>query len=92
VTGEAPALERRDSAPAFEALETVMRCYFMRAGHIASVEAIPGLPDDETIPRARELFEERRQSYAYDGFEVWELARVVFQYPTPIDDSRRRIG
>jgi hypothetical protein len=66
-----------------------MRCYFMRAGHIAGVEAIPGLPDDETIRRARELFEERRQSYAYDGFEVWDLARVVFQYPTPIDDEPR---
>jgi hypothetical protein len=69
-----------------------MRCYFMRAGHIAGVEAIPGLPDDETIRRARELFEERRQSHAYDGFEVWDLARVVFQYPTPIDDKPRDGG
>jgi hypothetical protein len=69
-----------------------MRCYFMRAGHIAGVEAIPGLPDDEAIRRARELFEERRQSYAYDGFEVWDLARVVFQYPAPIDDKPRDGG
>jgi hypothetical protein len=68
-----------------------MRCYFMRAGHIAG-EAIPGLPDDETIRRARELFEEKRQSYAYDGFEVWDLARVVFQYPAPIDDKPRDGG
>jgi|HubBroStandDraft_6_1064221.scaffolds.fasta_scaffold1905792_1 hypothetical protein len=69
-----------------------MRCYFMRAGHIAGVEAIPGLPDDEAIRRARELFEERRQSNAYDGFEVWDLARVIFQYPTPIDDKPRDGG
>jgi hypothetical protein len=69
-----------------------MRCYFMRAGHIAGVEAIPGLPGDETVRRARELFEERRQSYAYDGFEVWVLGRVVFQYPTPIDDKPRDGG
>jgi hypothetical protein len=39
-----------------------MRCYFMRAGHIAGVEAIPGLPDDETAERARELFEENGNS------------------------------
>jgi hypothetical protein len=30
-----------------------------------------------------------RESFAYDGFEVWDLARVVFQYPTPIDDKPR---
>jgi len=69
-----------------------MRCYFMRAGHIAGVEAIPGLSDEETVKRARELFEENRQSYAYDGFEVWDLPRVVFQYPTPTDDKAREGG
>jgi hypothetical protein len=69
-----------------------VRCYFMRAGHIADVEAIPGLSDDETIRQARELFEEIRQSHAYDGFEVWDLARVVFQYPAPKDDKPRDGG
>jgi hypothetical protein len=69
-----------------------MRCYFMRGGHIAGVEAIPGLPDDETVRRTRELFEERRQSFAYDGFEVWDLARMVFQYPAPVDDKPRDGG
>ena len=64
-----------------------MRCYFMRAGHIAGVEAISGFSDDETIRRARELFEQRRETFAYDGFEVWDLARVVFQYPTATDDK-----
>jgi hypothetical protein len=51
--------------------------------------AIPGLPDDETVRQARALFEEKRETFAYDGFEVWDLARVVFQYPTPIDDKPR---
>jgi hypothetical protein len=69
-----------------------MRCYFMRAGHIAGVEAISGFSDDETIRRARELFEQRRDTFAYDGFEVWDLARVVFQYPTPTDDKAREGG
>jgi hypothetical protein len=69
-----------------------MRCYFMLAGHIAGVEAIPGLPDDETVRRARELFEERRQSYAYDGFEVWDLGRRVFQHRAPIEDKPRDGG
>jgi hypothetical protein len=69
-----------------------MRCYFMRAGHIAGVEAISGFSDDETIRRARELFEQRRETFAYDGFEVWDLARVVFQYPTPTDDKAREGG
>jgi hypothetical protein len=64
----------------------------MRAGHIAGVEAIPGLSDDETIRQARVLFEEKREAYAYDGFEVWDLARVVFQYPTPTDDKAREGG
>jgi hypothetical protein len=64
----------------------------MRAGHIAGVEAIPGFPDDETVRRARELFEERRQSYAYDGFEVWDLGRRVFQHRAPIEDKPRDGG
>jgi hypothetical protein len=50
------------------------RSYSRRRGY-------SGAPDDETVRRARELFEERRQSFAYDGFEVWDLARMVFQYP-----------
>jgi hypothetical protein len=29
-----------------------MRCYFMRRGHIVSVEAIPNLSDEETVGRA----------------------------------------
>jgi hypothetical protein len=69
-----------------------MRCYFMRAGHIAGVEAIPGFPDDETVRQAHELFAELQKAHAYDGFEVWDLARMVFKYPTPIDDKTREGG
>jgi hypothetical protein len=69
-----------------------MRCYFMRSGHIAGVEAIPGLPDDEAVRRAHELFAEKQKAHAYDGFEVWDLARIVFQHPTPTDDKAREYG
>ena len=59
-----------------------MRCYFMREGQMVSVEAFPELPDDETIGRACEIFIDRQKAGAeYDGFEVWDQARVVFQVP-----------
>jgi hypothetical protein len=65
-----------------------MRCYFMRRGHIARVEAIPGLSDEETVKRAWELFvEKQKANFPYDGFEVWDLARVVFQYPAPVNEA-----
>jgi hypothetical protein len=69
-----------------------VRCYFMRDGHIASVEAIPGFTDEETVRRAHLLFEERRKASAYDGFEVWDLARVVLQYPVTAADKVREGG
>jgi hypothetical protein len=58
-----------------------MRCYFMRGSHIAGVEELPGLSDEEAVTKARALFEERRVKLAYDGFEVLERARVLVQYP-----------
>jgi hypothetical protein len=60
-----------------------MRCYFMRRGHIAGVEPIPGLSSEETLVRARELFAERQEAHGYDGFEVWDLARFLFRHPMP---------
>jgi hypothetical protein len=31
----------------------------------------------------RELFEERKRKAGYEGFEVWDMARVVIQQPPP---------
>jgi hypothetical protein len=60
----------------------------MREGQMVSVEAIPELPDDETIGRACESFADRQKAGAeYDGFEVWDQARVVFQFPAPKADK-----
>ena len=69
-----------------------MRCFFMRSGHIVSVEAMPGLSDDETIKQAWAVFVERQAGSNYDGFEVWDLARMVFQYPAPRADKSQDGG
>jgi hypothetical protein len=58
-----------------------MRCYFMRDGHIAGVEEMPSLTDEEAVQKARSLFAARKDKFKFDGFEVWELARVVIQEP-----------
>jgi hypothetical protein len=62
-------------------MERNMRCYFMRDGHIVGVEALPGLSDADAIARGRELFKERKAPT--DGFEIWDMARVVIQCPPP---------
>jgi hypothetical protein len=53
----------------------------MRNGHIAAVEAVPGLNDEEAVKKSREMFEARKDEAHYEGFEVWELARMIIQYP-----------
>jgi hypothetical protein len=53
-----------------------MRCFLLRNGHVAGVETLPGLSDEAAIAKAHLLFSER--SAQFDGFEVWEGARVVF--------------
>jgi hypothetical protein len=58
-----------------------MRCYFMRDGHIEAVEELPELGDDEAIAKARALFLERKNFY--QGFEVWDRARVLLRHPEP---------
>lgn len=58
-----------------------MRCYFMRDGHIASVEVLEGISDDAAaIKKASTLFLDRVPA-RFDGFEVWERDRLVFRYP-----------
>jgi hypothetical protein len=59
-----------------------MRCYFMRNGHIVDVESLPGLSDEQAIERGHEMFAVRKNE-RFDGFEVWDMARVVIQYPPP---------
>lgn len=58
-----------------------MRCYFMKGGHIAAVEVLLGLNDEEALEKSRELFAARKDEFNYDGFEVWEQARKIIRWP-----------
>ena len=58
-----------------------MRCFFTRDGHIQAVEELPDLSDQEAVAKSHQIFEERKDAQWYNGFEVWDLARMVIQYP-----------
>jgi hypothetical protein len=58
-----------------------VRCYFMRGGHIADVEVLEGLSDQEAIEKSRELFAARKDKF--DGFEVWERDRMLTRESAP---------
>jgi hypothetical protein len=53
----------------------------MRDGHIFDVELLPGLTDEQAIAKGHELFKARKDKL--DGFEIWDMARVVVQHPPP---------
>ena len=59
-----------------------MRCYFMRGGHIEAVEELGGLSDGEAIAKAHSLFSQRK--LLFEGFELWDRARVLIRYPEPV--------
>jgi hypothetical protein len=56
-----------------------MRCFFLKDGHIVSVELMPDLSDEEAVEKSHRLFAQAHKG-RFDGFEVWELARFVFRY------------
>ena len=58
-----------------------MRCYFMKAGHIAAVELLPKDTDDQdAIVAGKKLFLARIRD-GFEGFEIWDQKRLVFRYP-----------
>jgi hypothetical protein len=59
----------------------------MKAGHIVGVEELPGLSDQEAVEKAHRLSAQRKDPL--DGFEVWERARVVLQYPAPAPEKAK---
>jgi hypothetical protein len=64
-----------------------VRCYFMRDGRIVSFDEIENCASDaDAIAQARKFFEGRKERF--DGFEVWELARVVGVYSVHSDQTR----
>lgn len=64
-----------------------MRCYFMREGHIASIEMLTGLSDKDAVAKAHMLFSDR--GGRFDGFEVWDRARVIMRHPDPFAAERQ---
>jgi hypothetical protein len=55
-------------------------CYFLRDGRIAGVEMLPlGLSDEDAITRAHTLYSKRKGPF--DGYEVWDRARLVRASP-----------
>src|SRR5580692_9634461 len=58
-----------------------MRCYFMRGGRIEAVEELAGLSDEQAIAKAHALFSERK--HTFEGFELWNRARVIIRHPEP---------
>jgi len=54
-----------------------MRCFFLSHGHIAAVEVLEGLLDEEAIKTAHTLFLERT---GFEGFEVWDGERFVMRH------------
>jgi hypothetical protein len=64
-----------------------VRCYFLKQGHIAAVEPVFGLSDDEAVEKCREMFAARKDEAQYEGFEVWDLARMIIQCPPPSTKS-----
>jgi hypothetical protein len=48
------------------------------------VEELPDLSDEEAVEKSRQMFNERKDEHRYDGFEVWDLSRMLIQY-TPVE-------
>jgi hypothetical protein len=55
-----------------------MRCYFLARGHIRAVEILATSSDCEAISQANALL--RRHQDKFDGFEIWDFARLVRPY------------
>ena len=55
-----------------------MRCYFMRDGHIASVEALDVRSDAEAIEKSKAFFAEHAERF--ESFEIWDGDRVILRH------------
>ena len=58
-----------------------MRAFFLKDGRIRRVLMFPTFTDEEAIKRAREIFDENKESF--DGFEVWHETRHVHDEGKP---------
>ena len=62
-----------------------MRCYFMRDGHIFSVDVLrQGMTDTDAdaVKAGASLLRKRiAEKQVLDGFEVWDCARFIYRFP-----------
>jgi len=56
----------------------MMRCYLVASGHFRAVEVITAESDAEAVERAFSIF--RQQAGHFDGFELWDQARLVHSF------------
>jgi hypothetical protein len=68
-----------------------MRCFFLKNGHIVSVELLPGLTDKEAVAKSHRLFAEAPAG-RFDGFEVWEKERHIMRYGGPGPNPNKSNG
>jgi len=61
------------------ALGAIMRCYFLRNGHIAAVEVVTASSNEDGVEQGQALFEECYDRF--DGFEVWDEGRCIHRSP-----------
>ena len=67
-----------------------MWCYFLHDWHVAGVEVLPpGLSDEDAVARAQIRSSKRRGPF--DGYELWDGARLVMRHPDPYDETPERL-
>jgi hypothetical protein len=67
-----------------------MRCYFMKAGRISAVHIFEPRPpsDGEAVKASKKLF--REQVEPFEGFELWDRARKVYEHGARADGEAKR--
>ena len=65
----------------------------MRDGHVAAVEELFGLTEEEAAIKSHKLYLERKS--LYEGFELWDLTRFLLRHPStevdgPLGDDNGR--
>jgi hypothetical protein len=60
-----------------------MRCYFIKGGHIASVEELLGLSDEEARYKSHQLFLER--TYQLRQLRTLGPTRAITRFAKPAD-------
>ena len=67
---------------------TIMRCYFIRGGHIVDVDELTGPSDEEAIAKAHELFSEREP--LFENFELWTARGCCSGIRSSLPKKQRR--